>query len=65
MIFILKISRKRKTEPTLSKHTAPKAKAAGVASEGVRLSGPGTRSKNPYKYDKNAHMSKNYKGYAQ
>ena len=44
------------------KHTAPKAKTAGVAPEGVRLSGPGTRSKNPRRYDANAHLSKNYNG---
>lgn len=42
----------------MSKHTAPKAKAATAAPEGVRLGGPGTRSKNPVKYDKNAHLGK-------
>jgi len=42
----------------MSKHTAPKAKAATAAPEGVRLGGPGTRSKNPIKYDKNAHLGK-------
>ena len=45
----------------MSKHQTEKAKAASVAPEGVRLSGPGTRSKNPWKYDKNAHLGKNYK----
>jgi hypothetical protein len=44
----------------MSKHTAPKAKTAGVAPEGVRLSGPGTRSKNPDKYDRNKHLAKGY-----
>lgn len=44
-----------------NKHSAPKAKAAGVAPEGERLSGPGTRSKNPGKYDRNAHLSKKAK----
>lgn len=40
----------------MSKHTAPKAKTAGVALEGVRLAGPGTRSKNPKRYDNNSHL---------
>lgn len=44
----------------MSKHTAPKAKTAGVAPEGVRLGGPGTRSKNPTKYDRNKHLAKGY-----
>ncbi len=44
----------------MSKHTTPKAKTAGVAPEGVRLSGPGTRSKNPDKYDRNKHLAKGY-----
>ncbi len=47
----------------MSKHTQVKPKGqfwgqTMVAPEGVRLSGPGTRSKNPYKYDKNAHLAK-------
>lgn len=46
----------------MSKHTTPKAKSADIAPEGVRLAGPGTRSKNPDKYDRNKHLSKNYKG---
>lgn len=45
----------------MSKHNKPVVATAGVAPEGVRLSGPGTRSKNPQKYDRNAHLSKNYK----
>jgi hypothetical protein len=32
-----------------------------VAPAGKRLSGPGTRSKNPARYDANKHLSKNDK----
>ena len=43
-----------------NKHTEAKKLVATTAPEGKRLSGPGTRSKNPQKYDKNKHLSKNY-----
>lgn len=44
----------------MSKHGEKKKIIAGVAPEGKRLSGPGTRSKNPRRYDANKHLSKNY-----
>jgi len=43
-----------------SKHTPKKPTAAGVAPEGQRLSGPGTRSKNPRRFDANKHLGKYY-----
>lgn len=44
----------------MSKHTQTKKPITTVAPEGVRLSGPGTRSKNPNKYDKNKNLGKYY-----
>lgn len=44
------------------KHKTDKAANAMVAPAGARLSGPGTRSKNPARYDANKHLSKNYTG---
>lgn len=46
----------------MSKHKTEKAPNAMVAPAGVRLGGPGTRSKNPERYDAKKHLSKNYKG---
>lgn len=44
-----------------NKHTEAHKPSASVAEAGKRLSGPGTRSKNPAKYDRNAHLGKAYK----
>lgn len=44
----------------MSKHTEKKAPNASVAPEGKRLSGPGTRSKNPQRFDKNKSQGKWY-----
>lgn len=39
------------------KHKTEKPLNAMVAPTGARLSGPGTRSKNPTRYDANKHLS--------
>lgn len=34
----------------------------GAVDHAKRFGGPGTRSKNPHGYDRNAHLSRRYKG---
>lgn len=44
------------------KHKTDKIVNNMAAPAGVRLGGPGTRKKNPARYDANKHLSKNYSG---